>query len=132
MSNTSFSAGLTFAVVDDDPSVRKALRRFLRSEGWDVVACDSAETLMSRSDLERIHCMILEIRLPGLSGPDLRRALEARGVRIPTVFITGHRNECPAHSFAETGDTVLIRKPFDAALLLHAISQVTTAPAGPA
>lgn len=78
---------LTLAVVDDDADVRTALHRLLRSMGHDVRLFASAEAF--EADDADVDCLILDVRLPGLSGVELRERLRTRGAALPVVFITG-------------------------------------------
>jgi len=77
------------AVVDDDESVRESLPDMLRELGYAAIAFASAEALLSYGSLDAVECLILDVGLPGLSGPQLRRELVRLRRVIPTVFITG-------------------------------------------
>src|SRR4051812_7997914 len=76
-------------VVDDDESVRESLPDLLRELGYAASSFASAEDFLASGSLEGVGCMILDIGLPGMSGPDLQRELVLRGYIFPTVFITG-------------------------------------------
>src|ERR1700722_1237276 len=80
--------GLLVSVVDDDESVRESLPDLLRQLGYAVQAFFSAEEFLDSAWVDKTRCLILDIALPGMSGPDLRRELERRGHRIPIIFIT--------------------------------------------
>ena len=84
---------LTLAVVEDDDEVRSALRRLLRSMGHEVHLFDSAEAFDANP--LQVDCLILDVRLPGLSGPELSDRLRHQGSRIPVVFITGDSEPAP-------------------------------------
>ena len=107
---------LTLAVVDDDDDVRTALSRLLRAMGHTVSLFSSAE------DFERetvaVDCVILDVRLPGASGLDLRERLRGRSVATPVVLITGDGDWPPTGSAI---DTPLVTKPFDDEALAAAI-----------
>ena len=110
--------GLTLAVVDDDDDVRAALSRLLRAMGHTVSLFTSAE------DFERAtvaaDCVILDVRLPGASGLELRARLRSRAVATPVVLITGD-GDWPAAGSAI--DTPLVTKPFDDDALAAAIAE---------
>jgi len=109
------------AVVDDDPSVRKALGRLLRSAGYAVSDYASGEALLADSDIARFGCLVLDIRLPGLGGQDVFRRLESEQ-RLPArvVIITADCNPHMLGWAARHG--TLLRKPFDGAALLAAVA----------
>jgi len=105
-------------VIDDDASVCKAIRRLLQTAQMDVGTCPSGESFL-RSILHREpDCLVLDIRMPEMTGPELRDRLYAMGRRIPIVFITAHAEE--EDSIAGSGVPVL-HKPFDDSALLDAI-----------
>src|SRR5882724_3572505 len=81
------------AVIDDDESVRESLPDLLREFGYAVQTFASAEEFLASGDLSRTGCLILDIAMPGMSGPDLHRELRRRGHGIPIVFITAHADE---------------------------------------
>lgn len=112
---------LTLAVVDDDDDVRTALSRLLRAMGHTVSLFASAE------DFERetvaVDCVILDVRLPGASGLDLRERLRIRNVATPVVLITGDGDWPPTGSAI---DTPLVTKPFDDEALAAAIDKAIT------
>jgi CheY-like chemotaxis protein len=77
-------------VVDDDPSVRSSLKFLLSTVGLQVESFDSADTFLHKKWPDVPSCLVLDVRLPGLSGLDFQRELAARNIRIPIVFLTGH------------------------------------------
>jgi len=118
---------LKVVVVDDDEDVRTALRRLLRSMGHDVELFASAEEYEDcPSDAD---CMILDLRLPGLNGYELRERLRLRGSVIPIVFITGDGGPSPGDSVAHA-DTPTLAKPFNDSDLLAAITRAVSSCAG--
>src|SRR5690349_8387145 len=78
------------AVIDDDESVRESLPDLLREVGYAVQAFASAEEFLSAGDQLRTRCLILDVAMPGMSGPELQRELQRRGLGIPVVFITAY------------------------------------------
>jgi len=106
------------ALVDDDPLVRQALVRVLQARDVAVVAFASAEDLLADSAWRDFSCLLLDLHLPGMSGPELARQAAAAGVETPTIFISG----APAASIswemtALGSDAVVLIKPIDAELL---------------
>src|SRR5689334_12368592 len=81
------------AVVDDDESVRESLPDLLREFGYDVDAFASSEEFLASKMLENIDCVILDIAMPGMSGPELHQELKRRKSNLPIVFITAHGDE---------------------------------------
>jgi FixJ family two-component response regulator len=107
-------------VVDDDESVRESLPDLLREFGYDVQAFSSAEEFLASDYLGRTECLILDIAMPGMSGPDLQRELMRRRQGIPIVFITAHATVCP-HVLAQGAVECLV-KPFSDTALLGALN----------
>lgn len=110
-------------VVDDDPSIRRALERLVRSAGLRTETFTSArEFLDSRpSRTDAPSCLVLDINLPGLSGLDLQDELSRANVRLPIVFITGHGDIPMSVRAMKAGAVDFLPKPFDDADLLRAI-----------
>src|SRR5258708_24455545 len=81
------------SVVDDDESVRESLPDLLREFGFEVQAFSSAEEFLASDSVSRTSCLILDVAMPGMSGPELQRELRCRMHRIPIVFITAHADE---------------------------------------
>ena len=75
-------------MVDDDESVREALPPLLRSHGFDTVAFASAEDYLSSDSLGRASCLVLDVAMPGTTGPELQQILKSRNIQVPIVFIT--------------------------------------------
>jgi FixJ family two-component response regulator len=115
------------SIVDDDESVRQGLGRLLTSVGFAVKTFASGEEYLSADQLEKVDCLILDIRMPAMSGIELQRQLVANHSEVPVVFITAHEEEIE-RVLALEGDarTVLI-KPFSEEALLNAISKALTA-----
>src|ERR1700753_3186541 len=86
---TAASAPIVY-VLDDDPSVRSSLERLVRSVGLDVQSFASAAELLDHGGTDRPSCMVLDVRMPGLSGLDLQECLATTGWTAPIIFITGH------------------------------------------
>jgi FixJ family two-component response regulator len=110
------------SVVDDDESVRESLPDLLRVFGYAVATFSSAEEFLGSDDLGQTRCLILDIAMPGMSGPDLQRELMLRGHKIPIVFITGHGDDTIRSRLLERGAVECLFKPFGDAALLKALN----------
>lgn len=108
-------------VIDDDPSVRQALSRLIRSVGLGVEAFASAQEFLDYSRPQCPGCLVLDIRLPGLSGLDLQKELAAAGKSLPIVFITGHGTILMSVQAMKAGAVDFLEKPFDDQVFLDAI-----------
>jgi FixJ family two-component response regulator len=105
-------------VVDDDDAVRNALRLLFHTADVEVQTFDSGSALLERADLARRCCLLVDIRMPGLTGTDLYAELRGRGVRAPVIFITGHGDIPMAVEAMRQGAYDFIEKPFDDEKLL--------------
>jgi RNA polymerase sigma factor (sigma-70 family) len=108
-------------VVDDDPSVRSSLKFLISTVGLQVESFDSAATFLHRKPPDAPSCLVLDVRLPGLSGLDLQRELAARNIRIPIVFVTGHGDIPMSVRAMKAGAVEFLTKPFHDQDLLDAI-----------
>lgn len=108
-------------VVDDDESVRESLPDLLKELGYDVEAFSSAEELLQSRSLARTQCLILDIAMPGMSGPELQRELLQRGLKIPVIFITAHADEFVRPALLEQGAVECLFKPFSEEALIDAL-----------
>ena len=117
------TTGATVFVVDDDASVRRALARSLQAAGLNVKTFASAREFVDQAPPEGPGCLVLDVRMPGLSGLDLQAELNSRNVQTPIIFITGHGN-IPATVKAMKGGAVdFLPKPFNAKDLLRIIQE---------
>lgn len=112
---------LTVLVVDDDESVRKAMKRLLMSNGYPVIVFESAEDLLESNVIWEGICLLLDVRLPVLSGFDLYARLASGGVKCPVIFMTSHEDAQWKNLSKEVGAFALLQKPFDEQALLGAI-----------
>jgi FixJ family two-component response regulator len=110
------------SVVDDDESVRESLPDLLREFGFAVQAFSSAEEFLASDCVCRTGCLILDIAMPGMSGPDLQRELMLRRKEIPIVFITAHRDETVRPRLLEQGAVECLFKPFSDTALREALN----------
>ena len=111
-------------VVDDDESVRESLPDLLREFGFAVQAFSSGEEFLASDYVGQTRCLILDIAMPGMSGPDLQRELTLRGQEIPIVFITAHGDETVRPCLLERGAVECLLKPFSDTALREAIDAV--------
>jgi RNA polymerase sigma factor (sigma-70 family) len=109
-------------VVDDDPSVRSSLKLLLSTVGLRVEGFDSAEAFLQKKLPDVPTCLVLDVRLPGLSGLDFQRKLATRNVCIPTIFITGHGDIPMSVRAMKAGAVEFLAKPFRDQDLLDAIN----------
>ena len=110
------------AVVDDDQSVRESLPDLLRELGFSVEAFASAEEVLQADCLSRTGCLILDVAMPGMSGPDLQRELGRRRQKIPIVFITAHEDPGVRRRLLQAGAVECLFKPFSETALLDALN----------
>jgi FixJ family two-component response regulator len=109
------------SVVDDDESVRESLPDLLRELGFTAQAFASAEEFLASDHIDETCCLILDVAMPGMSGPDLVRELVNRQQRIPTVFITAHGSEAARPQLIAQGAIDCLLKPFSDTALREAI-----------
>ena len=116
------------SVVDDDESIRESLPDLLREFGFAVQAFASAEEFLASDRMSETRCLILDVAMPGMSGPDLQCELTSRRQEIPIVFITAHGDQTTRPRLIEQGAVDCLIKPFsdtalraalDAALGVH-------------
>ena len=110
------------SVVDDDESVRESLPDLLREFGYEVRAFSSAEDFLASEYVGQTQCLILDIAMPGMSGPDLQQELTHRGQKIPIVFITAHGDETVRPHLIEQGAVECLFKPFSETALIEALN----------
>ena len=108
-------------VVDDDPSVRSSLKFLLSTVGLQVESFESAETFLQRKPPDAPSCLVLDVRLRGLSGLDFQRELAARNIRIPIVFVTGHGDIPMSVRAMKAGAIEFLTKPYRDQDLLDAV-----------
>ena len=110
------------SIVDDDESVRESLPDLLRVLGFDAQAFSSAEEFLASTYVEQTRCLLLDVAMPGMSGPDLQRELKLRRQEIPVVFITAQTDEAIRSRVLEQGAVECLLKPFSDIALLDAIN----------
>jgi len=110
-------------VVDDDSSVREAIKSLIRSVGLRVETFGTAQEFLKSARPDAPGCVVLDVRLPGLSGLDLQRELAANGINLPVIFITGHGDIPMSVRAMKAGALEFLTKPFRDQDLLDAILQ---------
>lgn len=113
----------TVFIVDDDSSVRKGLERLIRSAGFKVEAFSSGEEFLERKLDISPSCLVLDVRMRGLSGIDLQKKLIREGIPLPVIFITGHGNIPMSVKAMKDGAVDFLPKPFSDKELLSAINR---------
>ncbi len=122
-------------VVDDDPAIRRALVRLGNAVGYGVEVFASAEEFLADLPPDvTAGCLLLDVALPGMSGPALHRELRARGWSLPVIFVTAHDDEATRGAIAESDAEATFMKPIEVANLLDLLEQIFarsgTVPAG--
>jgi FixJ family two-component response regulator len=115
------------SVVDDDESVRESLPDLLKEFGFSVKTFSSAEEFLASDNIDKTSCLILDVAMPGMTGPELQQELAARGLRIPIIFITAHADDTIRPRLIKKGAVECLFKPFSDAALQEALSSVLRA-----
>jgi FixJ family two-component response regulator len=126
--NRESSRRFLVAVVDDDESVRESLPDLLRESGYAAQAFASARELLNSGELVRIDCLILDIAMPGMSGPELQQELRRRGQTVPVVFITAAGDQTMRPRLLAQGAVDCLFKPFSETAILAAINAAEQLP----
>lgn len=113
----------TIFVVDDDISVRTGLSRLIRSAGWTVEPVASAKEFLERAPAAGIGCVVLDVHMPEMSGPELQDRMAEEGITFPVVFLTGKGDINTGVSAMKKGAVDYLLKPVDDEVLLQAIGQ---------
>jgi len=110
------------SVVDDDESVREALPDLLRSYGFEVQSFDSAEAFLASDALNETGCLVLDVAMPGMTGPELQRELERRKIEIGIVFITAQFDDRVEAEALGRGAVAFLLKPFDETIIVEFVN----------
>jgi FixJ family two-component response regulator len=110
------------SVVDDDESIRESLPDLLRELGYDARTFSSAEEFLESDYLDQTDCLLLDIAMPGMSGPELQRELSLRGKEFSIIFITGQRDETIRPRLLKLGAVECLLKPFSDEDILEALN----------
>jgi FixJ family two-component response regulator len=116
------------SVVDDDESIREALPELLRVLGFETQAFDSATAFLQSPLLEQTRCLILDVLMPGMSGPQLFRELRLRDLRIPVIFMTAYCDQMLRAQLLATGAVGCLCKPFGPEELCSALDTALALP----
>jgi FixJ family two-component response regulator len=109
------------SIVDDDESVRESLPDLVREFGFSVRAFSSAKEFLASDSVQQTRCLVLDVAMPGMSGPDLQQELKLRRQDIPIVFITAHGDETLRPRMLAAGAVECLLKPFSDAAVRQAI-----------
>jgi FixJ family two-component response regulator len=109
-------------VVDDDESVRESLPDLLKEFGFDAQTFSSAEEFLASDLVDETKCLVLDVAMPGMSGPDLQKELTRRDQEVPIVFITGQRDPATRLRLVAQGAVECLSKPFEPNDLLKALN----------
>ena len=110
------------SVVDDDESVRESLPDLLREFGFEAQTFSSAEEFLASESRADTNCLVLDVAMPGMTGPDLQRELTLRDQEVPIVFITAHRDAAVRLRLIAQGAVECLFKPFEPTDLLQALN----------
>jgi FixJ family two-component response regulator len=111
----------TVFVIDDDNQVRTSLARLLRSAGWEVEVFASAQAFTQRLPFDGVGCVLLDVQMPGMSGPELQKEMLATGVSLPIVYLTGHADVPMSITAMKNGAMDILLKPAEDEVVLDAI-----------
>lgn len=109
------------AVVDDDESVRESLPDLLESFGFGVRTYASADAFLTSGDADPLGCMILDVAMPGMSGPQLQQELIRQNRNVPIVFITAHSDDGAWPTLLNSGAVACLVKPFSESAIVEAV-----------
>jgi two-component system response regulator FixJ len=110
-------------LVDDDQAIRDSLSFLMKSVGFESKAYASAEAFLSQADLERPGCLVVDVRMQGMSGLELQQVLNERGIKLPVIIITGHGDIPMAVQAMKEGAVDFLEKPYDNEVLIIRIRQ---------
>jgi FixJ family two-component response regulator len=113
------------AIIDDEPSVLRGLKRLLDASNFNTAVFDSGEAFLERGITSDITCIVLDIHLGGMSGIDMRRRLKAQGSTTPVIFMTALDSPEVRNQAANAGCAAYLPKPFSGAALIDAIRKAT-------
>lgn len=113
---------LFVSVVDDDESIRESLPDLLKEFGFAARTFSSAEEFLASEEIAQTMCLILDIAMPGMSGPDLQRELQRRRIEVPIIFVTAQTDESVRSRVLGNGAVQFLLKPFSDTALLHALT----------
>ena len=110
-------------IVDDDSAIRDALSFLMKSIGFESKAYASAETFLNQANFDRPGCLVVDVRMHGMSGLELQQVLNERGIALPVIIITGHGDVPMAVQAMKAGAVDFLEKPYDNEVLITRIRQ---------
>jgi FixJ family two-component response regulator len=114
-------ADVTIFIVDDDAAVRRSLVRLMRSAGYNAEAFASAHEFLARPRFTSTGCVVLDVRMPGMTGPELREQMAARKITLPVIFLSGHSDIPTGVDAMKKGAVDFLVKPVDDEVLLQTV-----------
>jgi FixJ family two-component response regulator len=126
--NSTFMKGTRISVVDDDESMREAIKALISSMGLSVEGFSSAEDFLNSGRSQVFHCLILDVMMPGLNGLELQQRLRADHQLVPIIFVTAHYSEKERTRAMEAGAVEFLSKPFTEQELFLAIGASLSMP----
>lgn len=120
----------TVIIVDDDPAVVRSTAALLRAHGYDTRSYASGEALLAELDVHERGCLLLDVRMPGMSGLELQAELAARAARLAVILVTGHGDVAMAVAAMRAGASDFIEKPFSADALFDSVDRALRTVAG--
>jgi FixJ family two-component response regulator len=117
----SENGSLLIALVDDDASILRGLSRLLLTLGFRVVTYDSGESFLNCKDAEQPSCIVIDLFMRGLTGPDVRKELRLRGDQTPVIFMTAHHETVTKEILQQVSEVPCLRKPFTGQALLSLV-----------
>ena len=114
---------ITVFIVDDDASVRRALKRLIKVAGFKAKTFGSAREFIDSGQYQRVGVLVLDVRMPGMSGLELQKYLAASGSDMPVIFITAHEDTRARRKALEAGAIDFLKKPFEDQILLDAVQR---------
>lgn len=112
----------TILLIDDDADVREAVGRLLRSAGWKTAAFASAQAFLTAKPFDDIGCVLLDVSMPDMSGPQLHAWLQDHDISLPVIYLSGHCDVPTSVQAMKRGALDVLEKPVDAGVLLQAIT----------
>jgi FixJ family two-component response regulator len=119
------------SIVDDDAEVRAATARLLRALGYEARVHASAEAFLNSADADEADCLVLDVQMPGMSGPELQQKLLRNAKPAPILFVTAFPNAKLRADVIAAGAVGMLAKPYDAKELANSIEAALAASAGP-
>lgn len=117
---------LVVSVIDDDESVRESISALLHTYGFDARAFDAAESFLASDGIDGTRCIVLDVAMPGMSGPELFETLKLRPTRIPVIFITARDHGDVCRRLLASGAVACFHKPFEPKALIQALERALT------